>query len=163
MDLTAAHPDVLVLVGTQTGNSETVADVVAERLAVLGFDAHVVDMADAYPELLGEHRQIIAVLCTWAEGTYPDNAKDFAEMLPSVAPDLAGAAFGIIGLGDRVYEPYYQTAALHLDEMLRGFGAQRVAEMLEIEGVPASADLDASGAWTERIAEAFASREPRTA
>ena len=156
MDLSAAHPDVLVLVGTQTGNSETVAEAVADRLAELGFDAHVVDMAEAYPELLAEYRQVVVVMCTWADGTFPDNGKDFAEALPAVAPDLGGLAFGIIGLGDRDYEPYYQTAALWLAERLREYGATAAAPLHEIDGIPSADDIDAALAWTDRIAEVFA-------
>ena len=156
MDLSAAHPDVLVLVGTQTGNSETVAEAVSDRLASLGFDAHVVDMAEAYPEMLAEYRQTVVVMCTWADGTFPDNGKDFAEALPAVAPDLSGAAFGIIGLGDRDYEPYYQTAALWLADRLREFGAREAAPLHEIDGIPAARDIEAALGWTDRIAEAFA-------
>ena len=71
LDLHAADPDVLVLVGTQTGNSEIVADALAETLGDLGFAAHLLDMAEAYPEQLADYRQIVAVLCTWSEGTFP--------------------------------------------------------------------------------------------
>ena len=156
MDLHAAHPDVLVLVGTQTGNSEAVAEAVAERLAALGFDAHVVDMAEAYPEMLADYRQLIVVMCTWADGTFPDNGKDFADALPAVAPDLGGVAFGIIGLGDRDYEPYYQTAALWLADRLRAYGAREAAGLHEIDGIPAARDVESVLAWTDRIAEAFA-------
>lgn len=160
MDLHAANPDVLVLVGTQTGNSETVADAVSERLADLGFDAHLVDMAEAYPELLAEHRQIIVVMCTWSDGTFPDNGKDFEEALPVVAPDLSGVRFGIIGLGDRDYHPYYQTAAIWLGERLAEYGAQEAAPLHEIDGTPTAEDTAGALAWTDRIAQAFAHEAP---
>lgn len=156
MDLHAAHPDVLVLVGTQTGNSETVADAVAERLADLGFDAHLVDMAEAYPEMLEDYRQLVVVMCTWADGTFPDNGKDFEESLPVVAPDLEGVSFGIIGLGDRDYHPFYQTAAIWLGERLKEYGATEAASLHEIDGTPTPEDLQAALSWTDRIAEAFA-------
>jgi flavodoxin len=156
MDLHAADPDVLVLVGTQTGNSETVADAAAERLADLGFDAHLVDMAEAYPELLTEHRQIIIVMCTWADGTFPDNGKDFEEALPAVAPDLAGVSFGIVGLGDRDYHPYYQTAAIWLGETMGRLGAEEAVPLHEIDGTPTPEDVKATLAWTDRIAQTWA-------
>ena len=69
LDLSSAHPDVLVLVGTQTGNSEIVAAAVAETLGALGFAAHVLDMAEAVPEDLAAYRQLVAVTCTWSGGT----------------------------------------------------------------------------------------------
>lgn len=156
MDLAAAHPDVLVLVGTQTGNSETVADAVAERLADLGFDAHVVDMAEAYPEMLTDYRQAVVVMCTWADGTFPDNGKDFEDALPVIAPDLADLAFGIVGLGDREYHPYYQTAARWLRDRLGEYGGTEAVPLHEIDGTPTPDDIAGALAWTDRIATAFA-------
>ena len=158
LDLTAAHPDVLVLVGTQTGNSEVVADAVAERLGDLGFAAHVLDMAEAVPEDLSTYPQLVAVLCTWSEGTYPDNAVDFSEALEAVRPDLGGVAFGVCGLGDRDYDPYYQTAALHLRDLLVDLGAAEAAPLWDIDGGPTPADIDGAVAWAERVAQAFAER-----
>ena len=108
LDLSAAHPDVLVLVGTQTGNSEIVAAALAETLGALGFAAHVLDMAEAVPEDLAGYRQLVAVTCTWSGGTFPDNAVEYVEALDALAPDLAGLAFGVVGLGDRDYDPFYR-------------------------------------------------------
>ena len=156
LDLSAAQPDVLVLVGTQTGNSELVADAVGERLGDLGFAAHVLDLAEAVPEGLADYRQLVVVLCTWANGTYPDNAVDYVESLEAVQPDLSHLRFGIIGLGDRDYDPYYQTAAYHLNDLLTGCGAQCAVPMHEIDGVPTPEIVDGAMAWSERCAAAFA-------
>ncbi|GAB5535699.1 MAG: hypothetical protein Rubg2KO_19480 [Rubricoccaceae bacterium] len=156
LDLSSAQPDVLVLVGTQTGNSELVADAVAERLGDLGFAAHVLDMAEAVPEGLADYRQLVVVLCTWANGTYPDNAVDYVESLETVHPDLAHVQFGIVGLGDRDYDPYYQTAAYHLDGLLARCGANRAVAIHEIDGVPTPEDMDRAAEWAEQCAAAFA-------
>lgn len=158
LDLTTAHPDVLVLVGTQTGNSEIVADAVAERLGDLGFAAHLLDMAEAYPEVLADYRQVVAVTCTWADGTFPDNAVDFVDALDAVRPDLDGVAFGVIGLGDRDYDPFYQTAALRLVALLRECGATEATPLHEIDGGPTPHDVAGAEAWAARCAEAFAAR-----
>ena len=122
----------------------------------MGFDAHLVDMAEAYPELLTEHRQIIVVMCTWSDGTFPDNGKDFEDALPVVAPDLAGVRFGIVGLGDRDYHPYYQTAAVWLGETMRRLGASETAQLHEIDGTPTPDDVAAALAWTDRLAKTWA-------
>jgi flavodoxin len=156
LDLSAAPPDVLVLVGTQTGNSETVAEAVADRLGSLGFAAHLLDLAEVVPEDLAEHRQLVAVTCTWSDGTFPDNAVDFAEALEAVRPDLAGVRFGVVGLGSRDYDPYYQTAAYRLADLLRACGAEPAAPLLEIDGGPTPADVAGAEAWAERLAAAFA-------
>ena len=156
LDLSSAQPDVLVLVGTQTGNSEVVADAVAERLADLGFAVHLLDMAEAWPEALAEHPQMIAVTCTWSEGTFPDNAVDFVESLEAVRPDLSGVRFGVCGLGDRDYDPYYQTAALRLADLLRQCGAAEAAPLHDIDGGPTPAQIEGAVAWAVECAQAFA-------
>ena len=156
LDLHAADPDVLILVGTQTGNSEIVADALADALGELGFAAHVLDMAEAYPEQLADYRQLIAVLCTWSEGTFPDNAVDFAEALEAVRPDLAAVRFGVCGLGDRDYDPYYQTAAERLVDLLTSSGATEVRPLHEIDGGPTEADIAGAVAWATECAQAFA-------
>jgi len=158
MDLSAADPDVLVLVGTQTGNSEIVADALAERLGDLGFAVHVLDMAEAYPELLEEHRQIVAVTCTWSDGTFPDNAVDFVDALESVSADLHGVRFAVCGLGDRDYDPYYQTAAEKLIDLLTDCGAAEVRPLHDIDGGPTPEDVAGAVAWACECAEAFADR-----
>ena len=155
LDLSSAHPDVLVLVGTQTGNSEIVAAAVAETLGALGFAAHVLDMAEAVPEDLAAYRQLVAVTCTWSGGTFPDNAVEYVEALEALAPDLAGLAFGVVGLGDRDYDPFYQTAARRLDALLATLGAHRAAAPCEIDGGPTAAHIDGARAWATRLAAAF--------
>ncbi len=158
LDLSAAHPDVLVLVGTQTGNSEIVAAAIAETLGALGFAAHVLDMAEAVPEDIAEYQQLVAVTCTWSGGTFPDNAVEYVEALEALAPDLTGLAFGVVGLGDRDYDPFYQTASRRLDALLVAFGATRGADSCEIDGGPTPADVAATQAWATGLAEAFSAR-----
>ena len=156
LDLSTARPDVLVLVGTQTGNSEVVADAIGERLGELGFAVHLLDMAEAWPEALAEHPQAIAVTCTWSEGTFPDNAVDFVEALDTLRPDLAGLRFGVCGLGDRDYDPYYQTAAHRLVDILRQCGATEAVSLHDIDGGPTPGDVEGAVAWAVRCAQAFA-------
>jgi sulfite reductase alpha subunit-like flavoprotein len=160
MDLSGAYPDVLVLVGTQTGNSETVADAVAAQLGDVGFSCHVTDMAEAYPEMLADYRQLVVVLCTWAEGTFPDNTIAFFEALTALAPPLGHLAYGLVALGDRDYEPYYQTAAYRLAGALDALGAHRARTMHEIDGVPTPTDVAGAAAWALGLAEAFAALHP---
>ncbi|WP_420457459.1 flavodoxin domain-containing protein [Rubrivirga sp.] len=156
LDLRAAQPDVLVLVGTQTGNSEVVADAIADALGDLGFAAHLLDMAEAYPEVLADYRQVVAVTCTWSDGTFPDNAVDFVEALDAVRPDLSGVRFGVCGLGDRDYDPYYQTAAMRLVGLLRASGATEAQPLHDIDGGPTADDVAGAVAWAVRCATAFA-------
>ncbi|MEM1042046.1 MAG: flavodoxin family protein [Bacteroidota bacterium] len=146
---------ILILIGTQTGNSERVADDVAEALGEAGHTSLLVDMADAVPEMLAEHDRLIVVLCTWAEGTFPDNTVEFYDSLVALAPDLSHLAYGTIGLGDHLYDPYFLTASYRLEDRLDRLGATRAAPIFEINGGPSVEDLDGAQAWALRCAEAF--------
>ena len=151
-----SHPDILILVGTQTGNSESVAEVVAERLGDVGFTCHIVDMAEAYPEMLADYRQLVVVMCTWAEGTFPDNTVEFYDALVAVKPDLSDLSFGMIGLGDHDYDPFYLTANYKLVKTFEEFGAATAVEILDIDGTPKRKHLEAARKWATEVAEAFA-------
>ena len=146
---------ILILVGTQTGNSERVADDVADALADAGHTSRVLDMADAVPEMLADAERVIAVLCTWSDGTFPDNAVDFFDALVAVAPDLSGMSYGVIGLGDHLYDPYFLTAAYRLADQFDALGARRALDHFEIDKGPSPADLDGAQAWALRCVEAF--------
>ncbi len=147
----------LILVGTQTGNSEVVADDVADALAEAGHTSRLLDMADAVPEMLADADRLIAVLCTWSEGTFPDNAVEFYESLVAVAPDLSGLSYGVIGLGDHLYDPYFLTAADRLADQLDALGARRALPHFEIDKGPSDGDLEGAQAWALRCVEALAS------
>jgi len=156
LDLSAAHPDILILVGTQTGNSEGVAEVVAEQLGDIGFTCHVVDMAEAYPEMLADYQQLVVVMCTWAEGSFPDNTVEFYDALMVVKPDLSKLSYGMIGLGDHDYDPFYLTANYKLAATLEECGATSAIDILEIDGTPKKRHLKGAKEWTLNAVEAFA-------
>jgi len=153
---------ILILIGTQTGNSERVAEDVADALADEGYTSRLVDMADALPEMLEEVDRLIAVLCTWSDGTFPDNAVDFYESLVAIAPDLSGLSYGVIGLGDHLYDPYFLTAAYRLADTLDDLGAERAVPTFEIDKGPSPQDLDGAQAWALRCVEAFGARAERS-
>jgi sulfite reductase alpha subunit-like flavoprotein len=116
-------------------------------------------MAEAYPELLADYRQLVVVLCTWAEGTFPDNTVAFFEALEALAPPLRHLAYGLVGLGDRDYDPYYQTAAYRLADTLDRLGARRVLPLHEIDGEPTPDEVAGAMAWAGRLARAFAAAQ----
>lgn len=142
-----------ILFGTQTGNSELIAEEIAETLDDLGERVEVTDMADAYPEMLEEVDRLIVCLCTWADGTFPDNAVHFWESLLEVEPDCSGMRYAIVALGDRLYDPYYQVAAYRLAERLEALGASRAVETYEIDGAVRPSHREEIREWANRFAK----------
>lgn len=151
-------PRVLVLFGTQTGNSELVAHEVAAYLREAGQHADVLDMGDAYPEMLAEVERLIVPICTWNDGTFPDNAVAFWDALTELRPDCSHLSFGIVALGDRRYQPYYQLAAYRLAAFLQGLGAAQVTDPFEIDGPLRRSHRRNLRRWTRACLAAFAAR-----
>lgn len=136
-----------MLIGTQTGNTERLAESVAEYLAQSRHRIHFVDLADAYPEMLADYAHLILATSTWGDGELPDNAIDFYETLDSLAPDLSHLSFGIIALGDHVYDPHFCKSAGIMDEILCRFQAKSLIEPYEIDAGPNQDDVDGACQW----------------
>src|SRR6478609_2063402 len=94
-----------ILFGTESGNSEMVAEEIAEVLGAQGISATVRDLGDVTVDSLGTI-PFILVSSTYNEGDLPASAEPFYEALAAERPDLSGFRFAAFGLGDSTYELY---------------------------------------------------------
>ncbi len=142
-----AGPRVTVLYGTETGNAESVACQFVERAVEEGLQARAVDMADYRTKDLRDEGWLVLISATHGEGDPPEPAAGFFEYLWSrKAPDLEGARFAVLALGDSSYA-YYCKAGRDLDERFEELGAQRIADREECD-----VDFEeASGAWVDAL------------
>ncbi len=157
------HMKILMLIGTQTGNTETVAEAVAQHLAVAGHLIHFVDLADAYPEMLMEYPHLILATSTWGDGELPDNALDFYETLLALAPDLSHLQYAILALGDHTYDPYFCKAAEIFQDILHQFGARQSQAPYEIDAGPTKDDIRGACEWAIKVSLAFNGGGPPSA
>lgn len=126
-------PEVTVLVGSQTGNSDKVAQELKARALARGLKAHVKSMGDyKFPQLKNE-KNLLVVVSTQGEGDPPDNAKEFYELLHSKrAPKLAGTAFAVLGLGDSSYT-HFCKMGIDFDRQLEKLGARRLHDRADCD------------------------------
>jgi MioC protein len=96
LDFSTAYPDILVLVGSRTGDAEVVAGAVAERLSNYGFQIHVVDLVKASASHLLDTYQVL--VCSDGFGT--DEASPLVRSLREESPDLTHLAYGLISIRD---------------------------------------------------------------
>ena len=83
-----------ILYASESGNAEGLA-IKARKLAQKqGFDAKVVDMADADAAMLSKAKNIIVYAATWGEGDPPQRAADFYKLLLST-PRRGSTAFAL--------------------------------------------------------------------
>lgn len=114
----------IVLFGTESGNSEMIAEDIA---SALGAPAPT-DLQDADHSLFTTEALLVIVCSTYGEGELPASAQPFAARLQAERPDLVGVRYAIFGLGDSGYAESYSKGSEYLAWLLDGLGATRVGE-----------------------------------
>ncbi len=140
-----AKEKLLIFYASETGNAEGLARKAKKLAAKRGFDAKVVDMADATLEQLGNARNVLVYVATWGEGDPPQRALKFYDaLMGDDAPQLPNLRFAVLALGDSAYINFCETGRL-IDERLEALGATRSADRVDL-------DLDFSkqaATWTD--------------
>ena len=147
--------DVVILVGTVTGNAELVAE---EMQYVLqderGLDVTVSNMDSLDAQSLVPGPVYIVCTSTYGVGDLPDNAQDFHDDVVAQAPDLSWMKFGIYSLGDSVYNTTFCFGGKHFDELLRKLGASRLGEVAlhdaSEDGLAEDCGADWVRVWAEK-------------
>ena len=135
----AAQQPLLVLYGTQTGNSRAMAKELGEEAAGHGFAARVLSM-DQFKTLDFEQTPLLVIItATTGNGDAPDNADKFLRYVkrkttPSV---FAKTRYAIFGLGDSNYELFCEVPK-QFDQHIMRLGGTRMLKRCdadEVEGL----------------------------
>ncbi|HEY8037188.1 MAG TPA: assimilatory sulfite reductase (NADPH) flavoprotein subunit [Methylobacter sp.] len=118
--------DITILVGSQTGNSEALAEQMHRLAAGRGLKTIVKKMGDYKFQQLKAEKHLLVIVSTYGEGEPPDNARELVEHLFSKrAPSLQQMQFAVLGLGDSSYEFFCKTG-VDFDHRLEELGATRI-------------------------------------
>ena len=123
---------ILILVGTESGNAQMVADALKPVLIAAGHKVDVSDKAASVGDLLG-HEVFLVVSATHGTGEIPTNILPLAETLERERPDLSGHRYGVIALGDRTYQDTFCGGGKKLDFVFAACGARKLGERLELD------------------------------
>lgn len=131
--LTENRVKLTIVYGSQTGNTETLANQLAEKAKASGIDVSLFDMADYKPRELKNASYLAVLTSTHGEGEPPDNAMDLYEFLDSrKAPGLKGLQYSVLSLGDSSYEFFCQTGK-DFDERLQKLGATALVSRVDCD------------------------------
>lgn len=120
-----------ILVGTQTGVAQLVAQEIELRLDDGEVRVRTNLMEDVDLSVFGEGGVFLVCTSTYGQGDVPDSAKPFYEALLKNRPDLSGVRYGLIGLGDKgTHGATFCFAAKKFDKLLSELGASRIGEPL---------------------------------
>lgn len=141
----------LILYGTESGNSEKLADRAAKEAKKKGIASTVKNMADLSPSDLKKHANLLVVVSTWGDGEPPDGATKFYKEFMAGADLLPDLRYAVCGLGDTSYEKFCQIGK-DFDAKLESLGAKRIAAREDCD-----VDFeDGFTAWLDRSLTALA-------
>ncbi|MBG86100.1 MAG: sulfite reductase subunit alpha [Verrucomicrobiales bacterium] len=128
----AARP-IDILFGTQTGNSEELANDAAAMARTRNLKPRVSELDAISMDQLAEMETLLVVISTYGEGEMPDNAQLFWDALSAnTAPRLESLEYAVLALGDTSYEHFCMAGKL-VDTRLEQLGARRIANRLDCD------------------------------
>ncbi len=133
-----------IIVGSQMGSAEYVADQIHEYLNDLNITNSLFEQPD---ESTLDQPCTTWIICTSTHGAgeLPDNIKDFYESIES-SDDLVAKNYAVIGLGDSSYDRFNQ-AAKDFDSLLTKKGLTQLAAPLEIDAQQQELPEDIAIEW----------------
>lgn len=123
---------ILILVGTESGNAQMVADALKPALEAAGHAVEVTDRAASAADL-APHDTLLVVCATHGSGDIPTNILPLAETLERERPDLSAHRYGVIALGDMTYRDTFCGGGKQLDRAIGLCGARKIGARLEID------------------------------
>jgi len=140
-----------ILYGSQTGNSQGLAEKYATLLKAQNVDVTVSSLGKFKASNLKKITNLLLIVSTHGEGDPPDQAIQFYEFLHSKrAPKLEQLQYSVLALGDSSYEFFCQTGK-DFDEQFAKLGATRFVPRTDCD-----VDYDdAAAQWFSAVQQEF--------
>lgn len=141
-----------VVFASMTGNTEEIADIVADKLTQLG---HTVELEECTSVVASDFEDAdIAVVATYTygDGELPDEIVDFYEDLQEL--DLTGKIYGVVGSGDTFYDEFCKA----VDDFEAAFaqtGATQGAAPVKVDLAAEEGDIEQLEAFAEALSAHF--------
>ena len=141
----------VVLYGTESGNSEVLADRTVKAAKKRGFQAVMKNMSEISPADLTKAANLLVIVSTWGDGEPPESAVSFYKAFMATDESLSGVRFSVCALGDTSYEKFCQIGK-DVDSRLEALGATRISTRQDCD-----VDYEESyDAWLENSLSALA-------
>jgi MioC protein len=124
---------IVLIVGSEMGNAEMVADLVKAELESSRFEPEQLSSGGLEALRPAERSLALVITSTTGLGDVPQNIEPLYAELAEQRPDLSHLRYGVVGLGDRNYKDTFCGGPKKWDALLTELGAQRVGEPLLLD------------------------------
>ena len=125
--------ELLIIFGTETGNTEALADDAKSFAGEYGLDAKIMDMDDVSVDDLSNSKRLLICCSTWGEGDQPTNAEDlYEDTCESDAGCMENVHFAVLALGDTAYE-FFCESGKQWDTVIEEKGGTRVNDRIDCD------------------------------
>ncbi len=131
----AIYMSTLLVYASMTGNTEEMAEAVAEGVKSTDESLTMKEVMDAYASEMADYDGILLGAYTWGDGELPDEFLDFFEEMDDV--DLTGKKAAVFGSCDSSYAQYGAAVDILIDK-LRERGCEVILDGLKVELTPKS-------------------------
>lgn len=153
----AAATKLTIIYGSESGNSEKLADTSAKEAKKRGFAPTVKNVSDLAPGDLAKAENLLVIISTWGDGDAPETAVSFHKAFMESTAQLPKTRFSVCALGDTSYEQFCKIGK-DFDAKLEALGATRVHARQDC-------DVDFEKpyrAWLDAALNAFGPAAPAT-
>ena len=122
-----------IIYGTETGNSEELAEDTAISAKKYDLTPVVVDMEDMTADSISEVERLIVICSTWGEGEQPVNAQDLYDDVCNLEDSkLENTKFSVLALGDSAFE-FFCESGKEWDAILEKKGGIRINDRIDCD------------------------------
>ncbi|HEP1426001.1 flavodoxin [Streptococcus pyogenes] len=140
-----------IVYASMTGNTEEIADIVANKLQELGHDVDIDECTTVDASEFENADIAVVATYTYGDGDLPDEIVDFYEDLQDL--DLEGKIYGVVGSGDTFYD-YFCKSVDDFSEQFALTGAIKGAETVKVDLAAEDEDIDRLEAFAEQLSQA---------
>jgi MioC protein len=137
-----------LIVGSQMGSAEYVAEQLLESLDSQGFTVNLHEQ----PKLDDcQEKRWLVVTSTYGAGDYPENLLPFIDDLKAQS-HLNDLQYAIVGIGDSSYDTFNH-AAINLKKLLIAKGATQLLDILKIDVLEPELPEDTALEWLPKFVQ----------
>lgn len=139
---------VLVLYATMSGNTEKIAQHIAQEIPKVIHDMEIslVNMMEATEDVFSEYDLVFVGSSTWTDGEFNPIAEEFFNRFKDTQINLDMKKIAIFGLGESYY-PEFCTVVEKIAEIIKSKNGDIVGEQLKLDGYVDDNMLEVVTTW----------------